>query len=212
MVANHALVKLKPQTDPGEFLKSLSPYQVTIPTNLSDDLLILQTPEFGLNCNSPPSLIEQLNTDNNWGLYAEPDHLVTSSTSDAPLTKPNALFYTDQPYPEFMDPLYGISAPLGWSTRTSAGNVVVAAIDSGVESDVIPAIRYAAANGKRQQPDSVGGGLPTRIVQPPTTTPIPASASSGDSPMQTDRSKRPHHRSMETAGRNTRCRFCLLGD
>lgn len=134
MVANHVLVKLKPQADRALFAEWTAPFQAKVSGTLNDDLVILRTPGTNVKCHHLSSLMERLNSDNDWVLYAEPDHLVSALSSSGPVTEPDDPRYPDQNYLNRIDHLYGINTPLGWSTRTSAEGVVVAVIDSGVDT------------------------------------------------------------------------------
>ena len=68
--------------------------------------------------------------------YAEPDYIVQPTTDVAPssATSPNDHYYATEPVMWGLNGTYGIDAPDVWATTTGSSSVVVAVLDTGIQT------------------------------------------------------------------------------
>lgn len=149
MVANHVLVTLQDGEDPGALIAALGGTDIQL-ERVSPDAPLYRLHLGAATLEAVPTALDALDDKGSMVQMAEPDFLRQS------LLAPNDPKYVD-------GTLWGlnqisdadIDAPEGWDTRTSAGNLIVAVVDTG--------IRYThqdlAANMWRNPNEIAGNGV-----------------------------------------------------
>jgi subtilisin family serine protease len=149
MVANHVLVTLKEGEDPGALLAALGGTDIQM-ERVTPDAPLFRLHLGAATLEAVPSALDALDEKGSMVQMAEPDFVRQS------LLAPNDPKYVD-------GTLWGlnqisdadIDAPEGWDIRSSAGNVIVAVVDTG--------LRYThqdlAANMWRNPNEIAGNGV-----------------------------------------------------
>jgi len=149
MVANHVLVTLKEGEDPGALLAALGGMDIQL-ERVTPDAPLFRLHLGAATLEAVPAALDALDEKGSMVQMAEPDFVRQA------LVAPNDPKYVD-------GTLWGlnqisdadIDAPEGWDVRSSAGNVIVAVVDTG--------IRYThqdlAANMWRNPNEIAGNGV-----------------------------------------------------